>query len=273
MSLMVGTEGGAVSAERVLDVVGHGLGAASERFVQLTTAAGYTVVAVGPNRFRLARTSRPVWTIVLAVVLFPIGLLFLLMKRTKIAEAHIAEHRSGVTIRLTGDVPSALFDQLQAELGTARPVPPRPAPTAAAEVVGAPPIDWAPTVSTPAAVVSPPAPVAPFVPSISSEAALVLPDGRSVVVGAGVVVGRSPAPDPDCPHAALFPIGDLSLSKTHVTIAPAPSGVWVVDHHSTNGTSVQTAGSVSACPAGRRVEVPIGSIIVAGDVQLRVANR
>ena len=94
-----------------------------------------------------------------------------------------------------------------------------------------------------------------------------------MVVGAGLVIGRSPAPDDRCPHAALFPIADLSLSKTHLTVAPTPSGIWLVDHHSTNGTVVRSAGTVLPCPGGTQVEVPIGAVITAGDVEFRVATR
>ena len=55
------------AAEQLIEVDGLGVGAASERVVQVATAHGYTVVASGPNRFRMARTYRPQWALVAAV--------------------------------------------------------------------------------------------------------------------------------------------------------------------------------------------------------------
>ncbi|MGB8862362.1 MAG: FHA domain-containing protein, partial [Ilumatobacteraceae bacterium] len=102
---------------------------------------------------------------------------------------------------------------------------------------------------------------------------LVLADGRVIDVGAGGVLGRDPAADPAAPAARLHPLADPSLSKTHLSFGPLPHGVWVLDHHSTNGTVVIANGVSVPCTPGTRVEAPFGTRVVAGDVSLTVGAR
>lgn len=112
-----------MSANQVIEVVGRGVGSASELFVKLATTNGFTVVAAGPNRFLLARTYRPTWAKVAAgatAIFAGLGLFFLLVKRTETGDAVIAEDRTGVKVRLAGTLPVAFIDSLRSELGAAR---------------------------------------------------------------------------------------------------------------------------------------------------------
>lgn len=274
---------GALS-EELIEIPHLGPGVATERFVELAMAEGFTVVAAGPNRFRLARVARPRWATVLAIctaVLAGIGLLFLLVKRTYTGEAVVSESRSGVHLRLTGALPPELVGKLRAALAGDEPA--RQAPLHAASfapsadhVSSAPAIEIPPLISADAAVdatiprgsrlLPPPVAVAPSV-----AASLVLPDGRSIDATSSVVIGRDPVPDPLNPAARLFAVPEPSLSKTHLSFGPLPRGVWVVDHHSTNGTSFEANGVRRECTPGERVEVPFGAKLIAGDVTLIVS--
>jgi hypothetical protein len=97
-----------------------------------------------------------------------------------------------------------------------------------------------------------------------------LPDGRTVVLDRPVIVGRNPDPALGPPAALPVAIADPSISKTHAVITPADGQVWVTDLHSTNGTAVDTAGTVAPCAPGERCRVEPGGTIVAGDVRLLV---
>jgi hypothetical protein len=111
------------------------------------------------------------------------------------------------------------------------------------------------------------------VPQPVLQTVLQFADGRAIGVGAGGVLGRDPNDDPSLPGASLYPIAHPSLSKTHLSFGPIPTGVWVSDHHSTNGTVVSANGIAVSCTPGARVEAPFGAQIVAGDVVLVVGSR
>jgi hypothetical protein len=106
-----------------------------------------------------------------------------------------------------------------------------------------------------------------------TTAVLALADGRAIAVGNGAVLGRSPSPDPQAPAAALYALDDPTLSKTHATFAPSPAGVVVIDHHSTNGTSVLVGGTTMQCRPGVAVEAPFGAQVVAGELVMVVRPR
>jgi FHA domain len=101
---------------------------------------------------------------------------------------------------------------------------------------------------------------------------VVLPDGRTFAIGLGegLVIGRSPIVDPALPSAALVTVADPSLSKTHATIGKDDTGVWLVDHHSTNGSSVSTNGTTQACQSGLRVTLTHDAQLVLGEVLVRL---
>lgn len=135
--------------------------------------------------------------------------------------------------------------------------------------------------------VAPPAPVAPagiveenedhtlLAPNALAMApselarALVADDGERISIDRVVVVGRNPTAPPDYPEARLVALRDpsMSTSKTHAVLRPDPDGIWVMDLHSTNGSSVTT-------PSGIRTAVPAGgALVVATGGQLHLGRR
>ncbi|MDQ4215241.1 RDD family protein [Microbacterium sp. ASV81] len=89
-------------------------------------------------------------------------------------------------------------------------------------------------------------------------------DGARATVSGRTLFGRNPAPEPG---AAVVVVRDetLSLSKTHFEAGAEASGGWVMDRHSTNGTTVVRDGVRIACPAGERVRIRLGDAIEIGD--------
>ncbi|MFJ4253650.1 RDD family protein [Microbacterium sp. NPDC090003] len=174
--------------------------------------------------------------------------------------------------------------------GVTQDAPPRPpqpsAPAPAAPesepVAPAPPAPPAPvadpTLAAPASV-SPPAPPAPAAPAPLVDdpdvesTRISIPghrliftwdDGTRVSVSRRTVFGRNPGPEEG---AATVAVRDetLSLSKTHFEAAAEISGGWVLDRHSTNGTTIVREGQRIACPPGQRVPIRLGDAIEIGD--------
>ena len=109
--------------------------------------------------------------------------------------------------------------------------------------------------------------------SASSGSVVVsFPNGRSVPLSNGIVVGRSPQVPAGMGALALVPYPDGSLSKTHLTIEPTAGGITVTDLHSTNGTEIVTGDSARACPPGEAVGVDAGVEVRAGDVAIRIES-
>ena len=273
--------------EHLIEATGLGPGAAADRVVQVAMAHGYTVVASGPNRFRMARTYRPKWALFAAVgtaVFVGLGLLFLLVKRTETGDVVVAEDRSGVKVRLTGQLQQPVIDALRSALGSAaatstpnsNQATAQSAPAPAAVVPAVVPV-VVPAISSyqpaPPPVVQPTVVQPTYVQPTVAQAVLVLGGGQVIFVGAGGVLGRDPSLDSGASGGQLYPIADPSLSKTHLSFGPLPTGVWVQDHHSTNGTVVTANGVAAACAPGARVEAPFGAQILAGDVSLLVGSR
>lgn len=89
-------------------------------------------------------------------------------------------------------------------------------------------------------------------------------DGTRVSVSRRTVFGRNPAAEEG---AIVVPVRDetRSLSKTHFEAAAEAAGGWVVDRHSTNGTTIVRDGTRIACPPGERVPIRLGDAIEIGD--------
>jgi hypothetical protein len=85
---------------------------------------GWSLELLGPERLSWESTYRPTWAIVLAVLLFPIGLLFLLFTRQRSCYARLVPTAVGARLTITGSVPieAALAIQL-AIAGTEPPSP------------------------------------------------------------------------------------------------------------------------------------------------------
>ena len=86
------------------------------------------------------------------------------------------------------------------------------------------------------------------------------------------MIGRDPQPMDVVPGAAVVRLADPSLSRTHLVVGPATHGVWLIDQHSTNGVTVTADGSELPCPAGVRVEVPVGGIATFGESSFTVVR-
>lgn len=94
-------------------------------------------------------------------------------------------------------------------------------------------------------------------------------DGQRTTVNDRASFGR----DPEARDGATsVPVRDetRSLSKTHFEAGSAPEGSWVVDRHSTNGTTLVRDGVRMPCPPGERVPVRPGDALEIGDRSVRI---
>jgi hypothetical protein len=300
-------DAGGLGAEARIESRG-GLGATAEAAVAAATSMGYTVVALGPQRFRAARTFRPTWattTAIVTAVLCGLGLLFLLVKRTETCEIVVTEERTGVVVRLLGGPTQALVTRVGAAVGALGGAPGSStgassfaaAPQLATNVPPAPVTPVAPTSFAPVAPVPPHTPTAPsFEPQawpqqsavvappseieertvlksqLGGAPSLRLPDGRKIPIGAAIVIGRNPTAPPAAPQATPLAIPDNSLSKTHCVVRTVGTVVEVIDLHSTNKTVVHSASGDVECVPDAPVAVERGAFINVGDVRLEVTS-
>ncbi|WP_456788068.1 RDD family protein [Cellulomonas sp. P5_C5] len=105
-----------------------------------------------------------------------------------------------------------------------------------------------------------------------ASAEIELGDGRHVTIARTALVGRNPASDAD---VQLVRVVDpaRSVSKTHLQIGVEPSGVWVADRGSTNGTVVTLPdGAQVVCRVDQQVRLRVGSTVTFGDCSLRLVR-
>jgi hypothetical protein len=100
---------------------------------------------------------------------------------------------------------------------------------------------------------------------------VVLDDGQRVPVDGTVVLGRDPRPSDALGEAALVVVADQSVSANHLAVGLGPTGPWVMDLRSTNGSSVEQDGA----PASRlapmvRVPVSPGAVVTVGKRRMTV---
>ncbi|MGH2970098.1 MAG: hypothetical protein ACRDK0_13690, partial [Solirubrobacteraceae bacterium] len=69
---------------------------------------GYELVERMPDRLVFARSRRPIWTFVVAVVLFPFGLLALLYKDEERLAIDLLEDAGGTLVTARGTAPLAV---------------------------------------------------------------------------------------------------------------------------------------------------------------------
>jgi hypothetical protein len=93
------------SVNETIECRGIGAGEASQRLLQ-RAAADYRAVGLGAHRFRLARTFRPTWAVVVGCALTPvlIGVAFFSVRRTEMWDATVEEDHRAVRVRITGTV-------------------------------------------------------------------------------------------------------------------------------------------------------------------------
>ena len=107
----------------------------------------------------------------------------------------------------------------------------------------------------------------------SSSPTMVLDDGRRLLLGPLVLIGRDPAAAPGDIDPVLVVVDDhdRSVSKTHLAIGFDRGVVWLVDRNSTNGCRiVDAAGVEQAVQPGARVEVPSGGSVRFGTRLIRI---
>lgn len=118
-----------------------------------------------------------------------------------------------------------------------------------------------------------PAPVAPPPAAPAPPMTVVLDTGRALPLTGPIVIGRDPLAPPSHPGAAPVTLPDLahSISKTHLLVAPAHSGVLVMDLHSVNGVAVTLPnGNEATLTAGSPMVVPPASTVTFGERSLEV---
>lgn len=109
-------------------------------------------------------------------------------------------------------------------------------------------------------------------PAPDVSVVLELESGERRTVDRPTLVGRNPQAPDDGPWT-LVAVDDptRSVSKTHAELRVDPSGLWLTDRGSTNGTVVSVPGSPPrVAEPGARVRVPVGATIHVGDRRLVV---
>jgi uncharacterized RDD family membrane protein YckC len=101
-------------------------------------------------------------------------------------------------------------------------------------------------------------------------------DGHSFVVEGLVLVGRRPEPRPGEPVWHLVPLAsvDMSVSKTHAQLVPAPDGALVVvDRGSTNGSTLTRQGVSRQLSPGKPATLLDGDTVAFGDRSMEVRRQ
>ncbi|QIK75357.1 RDD family protein [Nocardioides piscis] len=102
---------------------------------------------------------------------------------------------------------------------------------------------------------------------------VVFDSGETLVVEGLALVGRRPVPRQGEQVHHLVPLGssDMSVSKTHAQLGPAPDGVLVVmDRGSTNGSVLRRRGVARRLSPGRPATLVEGDVVSFGDRQMTV---
>src|SRR5207302_6977472 len=111
------------------------------RLIPAAATDGYALAGELPNGFAVRRRRIPTWAIVLAVIFFPLGLLFLLVKADEVVTVALANVYGGTQVTITGRASAALQRALQVALAVYQPAggdPARPA-SEAPQAAAAPP--------------------------------------------------------------------------------------------------------------------------------------
>lgn len=93
-------------------------------------------------------------------------------------------------------------------------------------------------------------------------------DGSRVQITGSALLGRNPAAAPGEDVAQLIDYADMgrSVSKTHLHLQADPSGLWVTDRNSTNGSAITTPDGVRTALAADSPALAVnGSTVHFGD--------
>ena len=143
----------------------------------------------------------------------------------------------------------------------AQPQPPQPQPQ-----------QWSPP---PAGPPAPPPDPLPGTPVVPPRWRVHLDNGESFVIAGLALVGRRPEPRAGELVAHLVPLAsaDMSVSKTHAQLGPAPDGTIVVmDRGSTNGTVLVRQGVARQLAPGKPAALLDGDRVVYGDREMVISR-
>lgn len=144
---------------------------------------------------------------------------------------------------------------------------PSTAPPAVERPVGLP---VAPPADRPTPIAQP-SPSLPPAPAGGPRPVVVLDDGQRIPVDGTVVLGRDPRPSSSLGDAALVVLADQSVSANHLAVGLGPTGPWVMDLRSTNGSSVEQDGApVQRLAPMARVSVSPGAVVTVGKRRMTV---
>ena len=121
------------------------------QLMSVSGADSYAPAAQSHDTITLSRRRIPVWAIVLAIIFFPIGLLFLLVKNTEVVQITLGRVQGGTQVTIAGRASAPLLSALQYALSGYRataaglPPPPGPVPAGAGTPATGPPPGAAPS--------------------------------------------------------------------------------------------------------------------------------
>jgi hypothetical protein len=92
-------------------------------FRELAEVRGLPLVEAHAGSYTLARTSRSAWAYVAAVVVFPLGLVFLLFSHEDRVQVSLSAHPSGCRLRVVGHAKRRDIDRVAATVQRVLPVP------------------------------------------------------------------------------------------------------------------------------------------------------
>lgn len=92
-------------------------------FRELSEVRGLTLVEAHAGSYTLENASRPMWVYVAAVLLFPVGLIFLLFKSEHRLQVSLSAHESGCRLRVVGRARRRDIDHVAASIRRVLPVP------------------------------------------------------------------------------------------------------------------------------------------------------
>lgn len=183
------------------------------QLMSVSGADSYAPVAQSYDTLTLQRRRMPVWAIVLAILTFPIGLLFLLVKDTEVVQITLSRVQGGTQVTIAGRASAPLQSALQYALSgyqatpAGLPRPTGPPPAGYPQPGYGPPAPAAP--QPPQPTPSPPATPEPHEPPPG-------PPAPAAPGGGGIPGGYPPQPPPTPP--GFGPLGGEQSQP------PAPPG-------------------------------------------------
>lgn len=92
-------------------------------FRELSGIRGLPLVEAHAGSYTLAQNYRPAWAYAAAVVLFPVGLIFLLFSHEDRVQVSLATHPSGCRLRIVGHARRRDLDRIATSIQRVLPVP------------------------------------------------------------------------------------------------------------------------------------------------------